>query len=158
MTVDRSGNTTTYRKATPDDVEALGGLRWKMESERPGVTLDRDAYIAAYEAETRGEMERGTYAAWLAEAGREAIAYVLLIRGVMPPYFEGLHRRRGSITRVYRRPSHRRMGITRHLMWLLLDYARERYVQPLILWASGMGRPLYESLGFSVSHAMELNL
>ena len=40
----------------------------------------------------------------------------------------------------------------------LVDYARERGISRLILWASEMGAPLYAQLGFTQSRAMELNL
>jgi hypothetical protein len=42
-------------------------------------------------------------------------------------------------------------------MEMLVEYAREQKIQRLVLWASDMGRPLYESLGFRDSRGMELN-
>ncbi len=148
----------TYRAAMPSDVETLAELRWAMESERHAVAADRAAYVAAYTAATRDELERGTHRAWLAEADGEAVACVLLIWWVMPPNFENAHRKRGFVSSVYTRPDYRRQGVARHLMSMLIEEARARGLQRLVLWSSDMGRPLYEDLGFAPSRGLELNL
>jgi GNAT superfamily N-acetyltransferase len=148
----------TYRAATPGDAAALAFLRWHMEVERHGTEHPRDEYMANFVAALRPEMERGTHQAWLAEAGGEPVACVILIWWAMPPNFEQPHRKRGFVSSVYTRPEYRRQGVARRLMELLIAGAREQGVQRLILWASDMGRPLYEGLGFISSRGMELNL
>jgi ribosomal protein S18 acetylase RimI-like enzyme len=158
VTSEAGGETITYRMASIDDVPALAALRWEMEAERRDAALAPEAYIAAYDTAIRGEIEHGTYRAWLAESGGEAVACVVLVSWMMPPHFDALYRRRGSVSSVYCRPAFRRQGITRRLMELLIAHAREQEVGRLVLWASDMGRPLYESLGFLPSRSMELNL
>lgn len=148
----------TYRAATADDCEALACLRWEMEAERhPDQVLPRAEYVAAYVAQTRDEIVRGNYRAWLAEADGEPISSALMIWWVMPPTAEQMQRRRGFVTSVYTRPAYRRRGIARRLMETLLEAARAEGVQRLILWASDMGRPLYEDLGFAPSRGLEWN-
>lgn len=150
----------TYREATADDVESLAALRWEMEAERHperSGAISYEDYIARYAAETRGELERGAYHAWIAEADGQAVACVLLILWVVPPTPERLHRRRGFVSAVYTQPTYRRQGISRRLMELLIAYAQAQGVERLILWASDMGRPLYASLGFVASRGMEMN-
>lgn len=149
-----------FRLAGMDDVETLALLRWESELERhseraPAVT--RAQYVAAYASEIRPEMESGVCKAWIAEAAGEAVACVQFISWVMPPTPERLNRRRGFVTSVYTRPAYRRQGISRRLMTMLLEYARSIGTHRIILWASDVGRPLYESLGFANSRAMELN-
>jgi GNAT superfamily N-acetyltransferase len=141
-----------------DDLPALAGLRWDMEAEHRDASLDLDTYVAAYDAAIRGDLERGTFRAWLAEAEGEAVACVVLVWWMVPPHFEDLNRKHGWVSSVYCRPAYRRRGITRRLMEQLIEHARANNVQRVILWSSEMGRPLYESLGFAPSRALELNL
>jgi GNAT superfamily N-acetyltransferase len=150
----------TYRAATADDAGALAQLRYEMEVERypDGIAFDRETYLAAHRQVTRDWLARGGCDAWLAEADGAAVACVILMAWEMHPNGRQLSRRRGLVTGVYTQPAYRRQGIARRLMELLLERARELGVHRLILWASDMGRPLYEELGFTASRAMELNL
>lgn len=148
----------TYRPATVADVETLAELRWEMEAERNEGPITREEYIPAFLRDTRPGMESGIYRSWLAEADGVPIACVLLIWFPMPPNKRQPHRKRGFVSSVYTRPEYRRQGIARRLMEMLLDYAREQRIQRLILWASDMGRPLYEALGFEPSRGMDINL
>ena len=158
MTTDPRLEMVTFRMATVDDVTTLARLRWEMEAERRDTSLDLDSYIAAYDAAIGADLERGSLRAWLAEADGEAVACVVLVWWTVPPHFEQLNRRRAWVSSVYCRPTYRRRGITRQLMEQLVEYARANNVQRLILWSSEMGRPLYESLGFTPSPALELTL
>lgn len=158
MTVDEA--TLTYRAATTGDIPALASLRWEMEAERHPERRELvtpDAYAAAYDASVRADMERGTHRAWIAFADGEPVASVTLIWWTMPPTPANLSRRRGFVSSVFTRQEHRRRGISRQLMKLLLEHARAQGVERLVLWASEMGRPMYEGLGFGASRGMELN-
>lgn len=149
-----------FREASPADVETLALLRWASELERHAEearAVSREDYVAAYIEQLGPEMESGACHAWIAEDDGVAVACVQLMSWVMPPSLTNLRRRRGFVTSVYTRPDYRRRGISRRLMTMLLEYARSIRTQRLILWASEMGRPLYESLGFTSSRAMELN-
>ena len=151
----------TYRLAGAEDAETLALLRWESELERHperagAVTFE--AYVAACVAETRADLERGSHKAWLAESDGAPVACVLLVWWVTPPTLLMPVRRRGFVSSVYTQPAYRRQGISRRLMEMLIDEARTLRIDRLILWASDMGRPLYESLGFEPSWGMELNL
>lgn len=149
----------TYRAAKLDDLETLAGLRYDMQLDMAHdiSLMAHDAYVATYVSEMRDEFMRGRALAWLAEAGGQAVAAVTLLWWVVPPSVEWPVRRRGQVSNVYTRPAYRRRGISRHLMELLLATARERGIQRLVLWASAMGQPLYEGLGFGPSRAMEID-
>jgi GNAT superfamily N-acetyltransferase len=150
----------TYRAAKADDADALAQLRYEMEVERypQRIAFDRETYLAVHHQVTRDWLARGGYDAWFAEADGTPVACVILMVWELHPNGRELHRRRGLVTGVYTQPAYRRQGIARRLMELLLARARELGVHRLILWASDMGRPLYEELGFMASRAMELNL
>ena len=148
----------TYRAATPADLRALAELRWQMEAEMHGVSGSFDAYLAAYVNATRADLASGAHQAWLAEDDGAAVAVAILVVWIVPPHVGDTMRKRGYVSSVYTRPEYRRQGHSRHLMTLLMDAARHQGLQRLILWASDVGRPLYESLGFAPSRAMEINL
>lgn len=150
----------TYRAATVHDLETVAGLRWEMETERDDrrQRQSREAFVADYFEDTRDAIAQGTHRVWLAEVDGVAIACVLLVWWAMPPHIGEAHRKRGFVSSVYTRPAYRRQGISRALMTLLIDEARALRVHRLVLWASAMGQPLYDSLGFIPCRGMELNL
>jgi GNAT superfamily N-acetyltransferase len=148
----------SYRLAGVDDLPALARLRWEMELERKHTTMELAAYTRDYVAAVRDDMERGIHVAWLAEDGGEPVACVTLIWWNLAPNFVAARRKRGFVSNVYTRPAYRRQGISRALMTELIAWAREHDLSRLILWASDMGRPLYEGLGFAPSRGLELNL
>lgn len=146
--------------ATVADVDALAELRWQMAIEHQEENVSREEYIAAYCETVRDELAQGRHLAWLAETdGRQPIACTMLIWWPMPPNLEELRRRRGYVSSVYTHPDFRRLGLARALMEMLIAQARELRVSKLLLSSSGMGRPLYLSMGFVVSdRGLELAL
>lgn len=150
----------TYRKATASDLDTLAQLRYEMELERPGAagSIDRAAFVAAHGDVMREWLSRGGLHAWLAEAEGVPVASVILLSWRMPPNARQLVRRRGLVTNVYTRPAYRAQGIARHLMELLIADARESGIARLVLWASTMGRSLYDDLGFGSERVMDLDL
>ncbi len=147
------------RAATLADIEALAELRWQMATEYEEGNVTREEYTAAFCESVRGELERGRYQAWLAEADGQPVACTVLIWWPMPPNIEDLHRRRGYVSSVYTHPDYRRLGLARTLMEMLVTQARELHIGKLILSSSTMGRPLYLSMGFVVSdRGLELAL
>ena len=151
----------TYRKATGDDLEALARLRWAMQAERipehPSDQATWNTYLAAYRDAFAEQVNSGGFDAWLAEDGGQAVSCVVLLWWRTPPIFDQLVRRRGMVSSVYTLPEYRRRGISRNLMLLLIARAKELRIYRLVLWASEMGRPMYEGLGFETSSAMELD-
>ncbi len=151
----------TYRKATADDLEALARLRWMMQVERqadhPSDPETWETYLAAYRDAFAEQISHGGFDAWLAEDDGQAVSCVILLWWRTPPVFDQLVRRRAMVSSVYTLPEYRRRGISRRLMLLLMAQAKELQIRRLVLWASEMGRPLYESLGFEPSHGMELD-
>jgi GNAT superfamily N-acetyltransferase len=151
----------TYRKATADDLEALARLRWAMQFERqeehPSDPETWATYLAAYRDAFAEQIAQGGFDAWLAEDGGQAVSCVVLLWWRTPPIFDQLVRRRGMVSSVYTLPEYRRKGIARELMRMLIAQAKEMEIRRLVLWASEMGRPMYEGLGFEPSHGMELD-
>ncbi|MGH2502540.1 MAG: GNAT family N-acetyltransferase [Ktedonobacterales bacterium] len=153
--------TVVYRLATPDDVETLATLRWRMETERHPERAASETpsaeYLEAARQDIRPELERGTHIAFLAEGDGQVVGCAILIWWTMLPNLQRLHRRRGYVSSVYTDPAWRRRGIARLLMEQLIVRAQEMGIDRLVLWASDMGRPLYVDQGFEPSHALELH-
>ena len=148
----------TYRMATVEDADALAVLRWEMELERHDASqVDQAAFLAMAHATLQAELAAGSYAAFLAEADGQVVACAILVSWPVLPNMQRMRRARGYVSSVYTQPAYRRQGISRRLMQLLIAYAQRHDVDRLILWASEMGRPLYESLGFTPSRGYELN-
>jgi GNAT superfamily N-acetyltransferase len=152
-----ANNAITCRAATTADLPALAELRWEMEVERHGDQFSLAVYTEAFDSAMRADMERGSFRAWVAEAEGSLVACVVLLWSPFPPHFEQFGRKRGFVSSVYTRPEFRRRGLGRTLMRMLMETSRELGVTRLVLWASDMGRPLYEELGFAPSRAMEFN-
>lgn len=154
----------TYRMAGVDDLPALARLRWEMEVEElelegSHTTMDLNTYTRQFVEAVGDDVERGSHVSWLAEDAGEPVACVALNWWNLAPNFADAHRKRGCVSYVYTRPAYRRQGISRALMTRLIAWAREHGLYRLMLWASVMGRPLYEDLGFvAPSRGLELNL
>lgn len=150
----------TFRAASINDLETLARLRYEMEAERhPEHTLTAEglaAYCAQYRESLTQGIQSGSHRAWLAEANGRAVACVLLIVFVMPPDVAQGMRSRGYVSSVYTAVEYRQRGIARHLMTRLIENARATGVTRVLLRSSEMGRPLYESLGFTASPANTL--
>ncbi len=67
---------------------------------------------------------------------------------VMPTYHLPSGRK-GYIMNMYTDPEYRRRGIARYILSLLIEDAHSLGVEHITLEATPMGRPLYESYGFS---------
>jgi len=63
-----------------------------------------------------------------------------------------------TVVNVYVQPAYRRNGLARRLMVAILDWCRAQGIERIALHASNMGRPLYESLGFTATNEMVLYL
>lgn len=79
-----------------------------------------------------------------------ATAYATIAtRAANPLWVNG---RVGTVLNVMTLPEYRHQGIATRLMQELIAIAKEQEVSHLELSASEQGRPLYEKLGFGVSH------
>jgi GNAT superfamily N-acetyltransferase len=107
-------------------------------------------------------LESGEYVSWIAELAAPPHTPVagagVQLRAMLPrtdPSGEVLLiGKEGLVLNVYVEPEHRRRGIARRLMEILIDWAPGAGIVRLVLHAAPDGRPLYESLGFRASNEM----
>jgi GNAT superfamily N-acetyltransferase len=100
------------------------------------------------------------YKAFVAEVddGVVGSASCQLYTGLYPNVFIPEYRKYGYIWGIYVEPSYRRQGIAKQLTSATVNYFKAVGCTRAVLNASRLGKPVYESLGFSSSNAMQLDL
>lgn len=132
-------------------------LRMEMLSVVNGVvaeSLDRELFERSAEYFTSGD-----HTTVLAYDGDTAVGCATVCYITLMPTYSHPTGKRAHIMNVYTRESHRRQGIARRMMTVLLDEAKQRGVTHISLDATESGKPLYKSLGFNTSEeTMGINL
>jgi len=150
----------TIREATPADVETIVAHRRGMfEAMGYADAAVLDAMQSAADGWTRTRLASGEYRGWLA-VGRDgrvvAGAGLHLREQCSKP--RNLSGRVAYVMNVFTEPGHRRRGLARRLMQLVLDWCRQNGYAEITLHASDAGRTLYNSLGFEPTNEMRLKL
>ncbi len=142
---------TLLRRATLADAPVLGALRAMMRAEAgtyaPDVVETFQRSCTAYFTRDLSRAEPNLRA-WVASDAERVVGTAVLMILPTLPRLGGVGAVDGRVRDVYVLPTHRRRGIARALMALVLDEARALRIDRLSLGASAMGRSLYESLGF----------
>ena len=147
------------RPATVRDLEAILHHRRRMCEDmghRDAAVLD--AMVADCRPLLRRWLEDGLYRGWLAEREGAVVAGGGLIVSTWLPNAADPQDRRATILNVYTEPAHRRQGLARALMEVMLGWCRDEGFRAVTLDASDDGRALYESLGFRPTPQMRLDL
>ncbi len=150
----------TMRNATPDDAELITEHRISMFKETRPVPLDTEAALRASLPDLlRGMLGSGQYVGWLLESadGTIVAGAGVAIRRLLPRV-ETQIACEALVVNVYVAPDSRHQGLARRLMETILAWVRAQGIERVVLHASSMGRPLYESLGFVPTTEMILNL
>lgn len=152
------------RRATVGDVGVIARHRVAMFRDMGAGALPDEKDAEPLEAASREylsqAMPTGLYRGWLVEQKHAIVGGGGLVvqRGVPRP--ENLYgHEEAYLLNVYVEPAHRRRGLARQLMDVMLTWSREHRLARIVLHASDDGRSLYESLGFSgVDTEMRLTL
>jgi GNAT superfamily N-acetyltransferase len=148
------------RPASEADVPELVRLR-RMMFEGMGVddSDQLDALGAAAEAYFAEAVPGGGFHAWLAVTCTGlAIGAGGVVLDQHPPSPGNLSGQVATIMNLVTDQHHRRRGIARRIMEVIIDWLAERGIQWVSLHATDVGRPLYEELGFVESNEMRLVL
>lgn len=100
------------------------------------------------------------YQAFVAELDHTVIGSVScqLFAGLYPLALEESYRKYGYIWNVYVESPHRGQGVGKKLTSRAVEYLKSIQCTRVILHASPWGKPVYDSLGFSDSNEMRLDL
>ncbi|MBQ8922165.1 MAG: GNAT family N-acetyltransferase [Oscillospiraceae bacterium] len=156
---------TEIRIAGEADIPALVRLRLAYFDEEFGTLPEEtDAHLRMQLPQFFAEHLNRDCFGFLASAepGGAPCASAILCCSAIAPNPRFPDGKRGYVLGVYTEPEHRGKGCATLLMQRLLQEAKRLGLNLVSLSASDMGRPIYEKLGFTVSHShfteMELAL
>ena len=139
-----------FKIATNDDIELLMSSRLEMLKVVNDLPAD---YVYSDEIvnESRDYFLNGDQVTVLAldsdiVAGCASMSFMRIM-----PTFSHPTGKRAHLMNVYTRSEYRRQGIARKMVKMLIDETWKRGATEISLDATKMGRPLYESLGFTNS-------
>lgn len=143
-------NEIKYRLASLEDVDQLVRLRILMQSERSGSEFPAD-YPEILKNYFLQSLANGSYLGAVAEYDSELVSTNGLIIFPKPPKFHNVTGYQGYITNVFTLANWRCRGIAGKAMAFLIDEARKRKVEGMILSSSPQGASVYRGLGFKES-------
>lgn len=146
------------RKAGKSDIEILMKVRLEMLKIVNNLT-DEYVYDGLLVEESRTYFDKGDQTTVLAFDGDDVIGCASISYIWIMPTFSHPTGKRAHLMNVYTRKEYRGRGIAKKMIRVLIDEAREKGCTEISLDATEMGRPLYESLGFTASSSgMCMNL
>ncbi len=140
-----------FRKADSGDINTIVGLRIEFlkEAQKNHADIIHDKVLGeSLHDYFCKNMNNGQFIAWLAVDEKKIVGTSGLCFYTTPPSYKNRTGRIAYIMNMYTLPSHRRMGIARHLFARILDEAKEVGVKKICLHATEDGRGLYEKFGF----------
>jgi len=114
---------------------------------------DEYVYDETFVAESRKYFENGNQTTVLALNDETAVGCASLSYIWIMPTFDHPTGLRAHLMNVYTKSEYRRKGISKRMVEMLIDEAKEKGVTEISLDATEMGRPLYEALGFEKNDA-----
>ena len=136
--------------ATKDDIELLMSSRLEMLKVVNNLPADYE-YSEDIVRESRDYFLNGDHITVLAIDDGKVIGCASMSFMWIMPTFSHPTGRRAHLMNVYTRSEYRRQGIARKMVNMLIDETWKRGATEISLDATTMGRPLYESLGFTNS-------
>ena len=150
--------TITFKKADKSDIELAMKIRLEMLRVVNNLS-DEYLYDDSFVNESRKYFESGNQTTVLAFDGKEVIGCASMSYIWIMPTFSHPTGNRSHLMNVYTRKEYRGLGIAKQMVQLLIDEAKKKGCTEISLDATEMGRPLYESLGFTASESgMVMNL
>ena len=139
-----------YKIATNEDIELLMSSRLEMLRIVNNLSDDY-VFPDLIVNESRDYFLSGDQTTVLALDGDNVVGCASMSYMRIMPTFSHSTGKRAHLMNVYTRNEYRRQGIARKMVQMLIDDAWNRGATEISLDATTMGRPLYESLGFTDS-------
>ena len=139
-----------YRIATAKDIDLLMSSRLEMLKVVNDLPQDYQ-YDDVIVNESRDYFLNGDHITVLVIDNGEVIGCASMSFMRIMPTFSHPTGKRAHLMNVYTRSEYRRQGIARKMVEILIDETWKRGATEISLDATTMGRPLYESLGFTSS-------
>ena len=139
-----------FKIATNDDIELLMSSRLEMLKVVNNLPQDYESTDEIIN-ESRDYFLNGDQVTVLALDGDIVAGCASMSFMRIMPTFSHPTGKRAHLMNVYTRSEYRRQGIARKMVNMLIDETWKRGATEISLDATKMGRPLYESLGFTNS-------
>ena len=136
--------------ATKDDIDSLMSTRLEMLKVVNNLPEDHE-FSDEVINESCDYFLNGDHLTVLAMDGDRAIGCASMSFFRMMPTFSHPTGKRAHLMNVYIRSEYRRQGIARKMVELLIEKTWEKGATEISLDATALGRPLYESIGFTDS-------
>lgn len=141
-----------YRKAELSDAEILAQMRVAMlreHADHPAELMARvrsntQKYIA-------GGIQDNSLVSWVAVQDGRIVATSVINFFTLPPNDWCPGGKTAYIGNIYTLPALRKRGVASRLLARLIDEAKSRNCERILLNTTDMGRSLYEKCGFDVS-------
>jgi ribosomal protein S18 acetylase RimI-like enzyme len=136
------------REAIPSDIAELARLRWDSRVEGQSVH-SRAEFLRECEVWLRERLASGRWIMAVAESGQDLLSGCMFLQCVEKVPAPGATQREwGYLTNSYVEPQQRGHGIGQKLLQLLIDAARNRGLEFLIVWPSEASVAFYRRAGF----------
>lgn len=136
-----------YINTTKADIELLMQVRLEMLRVVNNLS-DEYVFDETLVAESRKYFENGNQTTILALDDEKVVGCASLSYIRIMPTFSHPTGIRAHLMNVYTKSEYRRKGISKRMVGMLINEAKEKGVTEISLDATEMGRPLYETLGF----------
>ena len=140
-----------FRKADASDIDLLINFRKnQLMDEGQTPEFDLDSYLRTYFSQGLAD---GSLIQYIAVENGENIATGGVQFFPFAPCWELGNGKTAFIFSMYTAPKHRKRGIARDILNLLIDTAKAHDCCIVRLQASDEGRVVYEKIGFTSSHS-----
>ena len=138
------------RKANLNDIETLMDIRLEMLRVVNNLSADAE-FDKVLVVSSREYFLHGDQTTVIAVDNGKTIGCASLSYINIMPTFDHPTGKRAHLMNVYTRSEYRRQGIARKMVEMLIEKTWEKVATEISLDATAMGRPLYESMGFTDS-------
>lgn len=141
----------SVRRAGTKDIDLIVDLRIAFLKEELKVSAEESldtTYIRRYIEE---KLPTGEFLVWLAEDEGKAVGIGAVIINHRPPKFQNDTELYAFIYNMYTLPEYRNRGVATSILQHMTEHLKKANVYYIILYASDMGRPVYERFGFKAS-------
>lgn len=141
-----------YRKAELFDVDVLSQTRVDMLCEETAYSEQFQTLLFNNTKQYIADgIKSNSVVLWVAEQDEKTIAMGCVNFFTIPPNDWCPNGKTAYIGNMFTIPTFRKQGIASHILSLLINEAKTRGCQRIVLNTTDMGRPLYEKYGFGVS-------
>lgn len=141
-----------YRKAGYSDIEFLTQMRISMLCDGSNFSEEFKDLIQRNTTEfISSGFQDNSFIAWIAVKDSRIIAMSGINFFTLPPNDWCPEGKTAYIGNMYTLSDYRKRGIAAHLLSLVIEEAKSRNCERILLNATDMGRPLYELQGFETA-------